>query len=239
MLVSIIIPVFNEEKTIGEILTQVKKVRLGKKIDKEIIVVNDASGDKTKKIIDKLLRVKPGSFVALTHKINRGKGGAIKTGLKKAKGDIVLIQDADLEYNPQYLPKIISPIVRGECMVVYGTRLQNFPLRLSGRKKTPLITHFLGNKFLSFITSILFGSNVSDMETGYKAFRKSVLKDINIKANRFDFEPEITAKILKRGYKIFEVPIKVNPRGYDEGKKITWRDGFSALKTLFKYRFLE
>jgi len=161
------------------------------------------------------------------------------TGIRNSKGDFILIQDADLEYDPKYIPHIIEPILKGKAKVVYGTRLKNYPLKILGKKRTPLITHYLGNKFLSFITNILFGKNVSDMETGYKVFLSSILSGIEIKAKGFDFEPEITAKLLKKGFKIYEVPIKVNPRGYDEGKKITWKDGIVAFWTLVKYRFVD
>ena len=234
MLVSIIIPAYNEEKTIKELVTKVKKVRFPDNLSSEIIIVNDASNDDTLKVVRKIKGIE-----LINHKINLGKGGAVITGIKKAKGDIIAIQDADLEYNPDDLSRLILPILRSEAEVVYGSRLKNYPLRLSGKRKTPLITHFLGNKFLSLVTSILYGTYLSDMETGHKAFRKEVLKGIKIHSKRFDFEPEFTAKILKKGSKILEIPIKVKPRGYDEGKKITWKDGFQAVWTLIKYRFID
>ncbi len=234
MILSIIIPVYNEEKTISKIIKRVKKVKLPKDISKEITVINDASIDKTGSI---LKRTKGVSVV--THKKNIGKGSAVVTGFKNSSGDILLIQDADLEYNPEDYPKLINPIREGVADVVYGSRLKKFPLRISGKRRTPLITHYLGNKFLSLVTRIIYGSDLSDMETCYKVFRKSVIEGIKLNSKRFDFEPEITAKILKKGYKIYEVPIKVKPRGYDEGKKITWRDGFIAIWTLVKYRFVD
>ncbi len=232
MKVSIIIPVYNEEKTISEIIKRVKEVKLPPQLSKEIIVVNDSSVDKSTQILRRLTGIK-----VINHKVNTGKGAALRTGFKKATGEIFIIQDADLEYNPEDYPRLLDPILKGKASVVYGSRLKDFPLKISGKKKTPLVSHYLGNKFLSFVTSLLFGDTVSDMETGYKLFKSSVIEGMNLKAHRFDFEPEITAKILKRGYKIEEVPIKVRPRGYDEGKKITWKDGFIAVWSLIKYRF--
>jgi glycosyltransferase involved in cell wall biosynthesis len=234
MLLSIIIPAYNEEKTVAKIIKKVQKIRLPKNLIKEIIVIDDGSTDSTPKIIKNIKGIK-----YVSHNKNFGKGAAVLTGIRNSKGDFILIQDADLEYDPKYIPHIIEPILKGKAKVVYGTRLKNYPLKILGKKRTPLITHYLGNKFLSFITNILFGKNVSDMETGYKVFLSSILSGIEIKAKGFDFEPEITAKLLKKGFKIYEVPIKVNPRGYDEGKKITWKDGIVAFWTLVKYRFVD
>lgn len=234
MKLSIIIPVYNEEKTIAEIIKRVKKVKLSDGISKEIIVVNDASIDKTKEKLKKINEIK-----ILNHKINKGKGAAVMTGIKISKGDIVVIQDADLEYKPEDIVSLITPILKKKTQVVYGSRLKNYPLNLSGKRKTPLISHYLGNKFLSLVTSVLYKSYISDMETGHKAFRKTVLNGIKINSERFEFEPEFTAKVLKKGCKILEIPIKVKPRGYDEGKKITWKDGFQAVWALIKYRFTD
>ncbi len=234
MKLSIIIPAYNEEKTINEIISQVKKVKLPKGITKEIIVVNDASKDTTLELLGKIKDI-----TIISHKVNQGKGAALNTGFKKAAGDIILIQDGDLEYNPQDYPKLLAPILNRKAKVVYGSRLKHYPLRLFGPKKTPLVLHFLGNKFLTFVTRLLYGNEVTDMETCYKVFTKEVIKPLTIVSKRFDFEPEITAKILKRGYKIYEVPIKVTPRGYEEGKKITWKDGFMAIWTLVKYKFVD
>lgn len=233
MKLSVIIPVYNEEKTIRKILEIVKENRLPNGISQEIIVVNDGSRDKTGKILKSIDGIKK-----IDHKINRGKGAAVRTGIKHASGDIILIQDADLEYNPQDYPRLLAPILSKKSQVVYGTRLA-YALRLWGRNKTPLPIHYLGNKFLSFITNVLYGGQITDMETCYKVFTRRVARKLNLRSNRFDLEPEITAKILKMGYKIQEVPIKTHPRGYAEGKKITWRDGVIALWTLLRFRFVD
>lgn len=240
MKLSIIIPVFNEEKTLKEIVNRVKKSKLPRGIKKEIIIVDDGSTDNSILITKNLkLKNKRLSIRQFIHKKNQGKGAAVMTGFAKSTGDVIVIQDADLEYDPNDYTKLITPIINGKADVVYGTRLKNYPLRIFGKKKTPLISHYLGNRFLTLMTELLYGKKVSDMETCYKMFKKEVLKDININAKRFDFEPEFTAKILKKGYKIYEVPIKVKPRGYEEGKKISWKDGFIALWTLIKYRFVD
>jgi len=236
MKLSILIPAFNEENTILTVVNSVLNLKLDK-ISKEIIVIDDGSKDKTSKLLQGLS--KKGKIILLTHKINKGKGAAIQTGLKKAKGDIIIIQDADLEYNPKDIPKLLKPILDKKQQVVYGTRLRTNPI-LFGKNKTPLLLHFFGNKFLSLVTTILYGSVISDMETGYKVFSKSAVEGIKLKSRSFDLEPEITAKILKKGIKIFEIDIVTNPRGYDEGKKIRpIKDGSIALWTLIKYRFVD
>jgi dolichol-phosphate mannosyltransferase len=234
MKLSVIIPVYNEEATIKKIIGLVKKVKFPRNVDTEIIVVNDASTDGTSKILSRFVGLR-----VFNHKINSGKGTAVRTGIENSKGDCLVIQDADLEYDPKYIPLLLKPIIEGRAKVVYGTRLKHFPLRIGGRRKTPLISHFLGNKFLSLVTGLLYSTGVSDMETGYKMFTRDVVNNIKLHSKRFELEPEITAKILKQGIKIYEVPIKVAPRGYDEGKKITWRDGFIAIWTLIKYRFTD
>lgn len=231
---SIIIPVYNEESTIKEVLKRVKNVKLRGGLAKEIIVVDDSSKDKSLEIIKSIKGIK-----ILRHKINKGKGAAVKTGMVYCTGEIIIVQDADLEYNPKDFNKLIRPIHRGEAKVVYGTRLRNYPLKIFGVRKTPLLLHYFGNKFLTLATNILYGEWLTDMETCYKVFTSEVIDGMKINSSRFEFEPELTAKILKRGYKIHEIPIKVKPRGYEEGKKITWRDGFIALWTLIKYRFVD
>ena len=233
---SIIIPVFNEEKTISEIIKRVTEVDiLG--IEKQIIVVNDGSTDGTAKA---LLNVPKAANLKIINQIkNQGKGAAVRTGIKNASGDYILIQDADLEYNPKEIEKLVKPVLEGKSKVVYGTRLKRLP-SFSKEERTPqFMLHYIGNKFLSQLTSILYGQWLTDMETCYKLFPKKAIEGVNIRSRRFDFEPEITAKILKKGFSILEVPITTNPRGYDQGKKLnTFKDGTIALWTLIKYRFV-
>lgn len=236
MKLSILIPVYNEEKTVSVVLDSLNNLKL-KNIDKEIIVIDDGSKDKTPDILKKSKKKYP-NIIIFTHEKNKGKGGAIQTGLKRATGDIILIQDADLEYNPKDIPMLIKPIIDKKAKVVYGTRLRNAPV-FFGDNKTPLLLHFLGNKFLSLVTTLLYGSVITDMETGYKVFTKKALGGINLKSRSFDMEPEITAKILKKGIRILELDIDTNPRSYEEGKKIRpVKDGSIALWTLIKYRFI-
>ena len=235
MKLSILIPVFNEEKTVGSVLESLYSLKIPN-VTKEIIVVNDGSHDKSSEVLN-LQKKKNPKLIIIAHEKNKGKGAAIQTGFKKATGDIILIQDADLEYNPKDIPMLLEPIIDKKAKVVYGTRLRVKPV-LFGKEKTPLLLHFFGNKFLSLITTLLYGSMITDMETGYKVFTKNALKGINLKSRSFDMEPEITAKILKKGIKILELDISTNPRGYEEGKKIRpVKDGSIALWTLVKYRF--
>ncbi len=222
---SIIIPVYNEVNTIKEIIRRVQNVD----IKKEIIIVDDGSTDGTREI----LRGMGGDdLTVLYHERNMGKGAAIRTGLKHISNDIVIIQDADLEYNPQDYHILIKPILEGNADVVYGSRFL-------GPHRAFLFWHYAGNKFLTLVTNILYDTILTDMETGYKAFKAAVFKDIEIRSNGFDFEPEITSKVLKRGHRVFEVPISYSGRDYSEGKKISWKDGFSALAALIRYRFTE
>lgn len=237
MKLSIIMPCYNEEKTVGEILERVGKVEVNG-VSKEIIFVDDGSTDDTFKIVSKLKGGIKGLNI-VRHRKNRGKGSAIQTGLKHITGDIIIIQDADLEYDPRDIPRLIEPIIDGKSNAVYGTRLRMKPV-FFGENKTPFLLNFFGNRFLSLITSILYGQQITDMETGYKAFSKKALNGIKLNTHSFDFEPEITSKILKRGTKILEVDIKTKPRGYLEGKKIrAFRDGLIALWALIKYKFID
>ena len=231
---SIIIPAYNEEKTILKVISRVKNVNLGN-IAKEIIVVDDFSRDGTRKLLESLQSRSLKALKVFFHEKNKGKGAAIRTALKHATGDIMLIQDADLEYDPKEYRKLLKPIVKGNAKVVYGSRLASIRRNLKKMYKL----HYFGNLFLTGITSTLYGAKITDMETGYKVFRKEVIQDMYLKAKRFDFEPEITAKILKKGYKIVEVPIDFMGRKFSEGKKITWKDGVKALLCLIKYRFTD
>jgi glycosyltransferase involved in cell wall biosynthesis len=226
MKLSVVIPVYNEIRTIEEILNRVRSVRE----DKEIIVVDDCSTDGTRewliKVVGKDIRV-------VFHSENKGKGAALRTGFEHVTGDIVIIQDADLEYDPGEYGRLIGPIMDGRADVVYGSRFTGGPQRVL------FFWHYVGNKFLTLLSNMLTNINLSDMETCYKVFRASFLKDIAIKSNRFGFEPEITAKFARLKCRIYEVPISYSGRGYEEGKKITWRDGLATLFHIIRFRFFD
>jgi glycosyltransferase involved in cell wall biosynthesis len=225
-LLSVIMPVYNERETLSEILAQVRAVDLRK----EIVVVDDGSTDGTRDILRE--EEKKGDLKVFYHQANKGKGAAVRTGLEHASGDVIIIQDADLEYDPREYPKLLKPILEGEAEVVYGSRSLVF-------KETMFFLQALGNKIVTLVTNLFYGIALSDMETCYKVFRAEVVKSIPLRSRRFEFEPEITAKLLKRGYRIHEVPISYKGREYHEGKKLTWRDGIMALWTLVKYRFVD
>lgn len=234
---SIIIPVYNEEKTIKDVIEKVQSISINYDIKKELIVVNDGSKDDTDKIISLIIKSKRYSNIKyIKHEKNKGKGTAIRTAISNCNGDIILIQDSDLEYNPDDYNKLLKPIIENKASVVYGSRFINTKLKLFGKNRTMHISHYFGNKFLTFITSFLYNKKITDMETGYKVFKSSVIKNIKLESNRFEIEPEITSKILKSKHSIYEVPISFNPRKFEEGKKITWKDGVKALYYLLKYR---
>jgi glycosyltransferase involved in cell wall biosynthesis len=225
---SIIVPVYNEEKTILQLLRKVHSVKLlGFK--KQIVVVNDGSSDRTAEVLKKVHI--PGVEI-YHHPQNRGKGAAIRTAIPHTAGDYVVVQDADLEYDPEDYRKLLVPLLDGIADVVYGSRFM-------GTHRAFMLSHYLGNKFLSLMTSILYGTTLSDMETCYKVFKGEIIRGLTLRSNRFEFEPEVTAKILKKGCKIYEVPISYRGRSFSEGKKITWRDGITALSTLIRYRFTD
>ena len=226
MKLSVIMPVFNEKETIQEILCQVRAVNLAY----EIIIVDDGSTDGTRDLL-KQEENQPGTIV-IYHERNQGKGAAVRTGFDRATGDILLIQDADLEYDPRDYAALLRPIEERRVKVVYGSRFL-------GPRKAMMFWHMLGNKFLTLLTNVLYNTILSDMETCYKVFRADVIKGIPLRSRRFELEPEITAKVLKRGHRIFEVPISYYGREYNEGKKISWRDAPRAAWTLIKYRFVD
>lgn len=229
MKISIIIPVFNEEKTIKNLLKKVDNVKIDG-IKKEIVIVDDFSTDKTRSILKK---IKSKNKIIIFQDKNYGKGRAIRDGIKKATGEIIIIQDADNEYNPKDYKKLIKPILDKKTSVVYGSRFM---------KKNPKIeinSFYIGNKILSAITSILFMKKITDMETCYKVFEKNVIQNLELKSDRFEIEPEITAKLLKKKTKIIEIPIDYNPRTKSDGKKIKWFDGVNAILTLLKYRIVK
>jgi glycosyltransferase involved in cell wall biosynthesis len=225
-LLSVVMPAFNEKGTIEEILRRVVAVP----IRTQVIVVDDCSTDGTRDI---LIRLQPElGFTLLLQERNRGKGAALRRGFEAVRGDLVVIQDADLEYSPEEFPSLIELICQGRADVVYGSRFL-------GRHRVFLFTHYAGNRFLTLLTNVLYNTMLTDMETCYKVMRTEVLRSMTLRSNGFGIEPELTAKVFKRGYRVYEVPITYDGRGYDEGKKISWRDGVVALWVLVRYRFSE
>lgn len=231
MKISIVIPVFNEVHTIEEIVKRVKKANI-RGITQEIIIVDDYSTDGTREKLH-ALKKKKGNLVILQHSRNLGKGAALKTGFSVARGDVIIIQDADLEYDPREYGRLLEPILDGRADVVYGSRF------LGGPHRVLYFWHTVGNKFLTLLSNALTNINLTDMETCYKVFKRSILKEINIKSNRFGFEPEFTAKVARQKLRIYEVPISYSGRTYDEGKKITWADGVKAIGTILWYRIVD
>ena len=225
-LLSVVIPVFNEAATIEEIIPRVLAVPL--RI--QLIVVDDCSTDGTREALNRLQEMY--GFTLLLQSRNQGKGAALRRGFAEVRGDLVAVQDADLEYSPEEFPMLIELIREGRADVVYGSRFL-------GRHRVFLFTHYLGNRFLTLVANVLYNTMLSDMETCYKVMRAEVLRSMTLRSNRFGIEPELTAKIFKRGYRVYEMPITYDGRGYEEGKKIGWRDGVVALWVLLRYRFSE
>jgi len=225
--VSVVMPVYNEAATVAEVI----QVVLAQPCLKELIVVDDCSSDGTWAVLEKLVGQEP-RMKAFKHEVNQGKGAALRTGISKAIGELVLIQDADLEYDPNEYETLIAPIRADKADVVFGSRFTG-----AGAHRVLYYWHSVGNKFLTMLSNMATNLNISDMETCYKVFRREIIQEIQIQENRFGFEPEITAKIAKQGVRIFEVPISYYGRTYAEGKKINWRDGFSALRCILKYNF--
>jgi glycosyltransferase involved in cell wall biosynthesis len=226
---TVLIPCYNERDTVREIVRRVHATVP----EAEIVLVDDGSTDGTRAELEALCAEQPAYLRVLYHARNAGKGAAVQTGVQAAQGDVILIQDADLEYDPRDYPALLKPIEEGRAEVVYGSRF------LGGPRKTMMFWHMVANKLLTLYTNVLYNTILSDMETGYKVFRASVLKGLRLRARRFDFEPEVTAKVLKRRHHIYEVPISFDPREYTQGKKIGLKDAFAAVWTLLKYRFVD
>jgi len=227
----VLVAAYNEQNTLEQVIRRVDEML---PIDHEIVVVDDGSEDETAVLLARLTKLKKFSHVrAITHERNRGKGAAIRTAIQASRGEIVVIQDADLEYDPRDLPRVLDPILEDYADVVYGTRLRG-----GQPQRAHLFWHYAGNRFLSLLTNILYNTTISDMEVGYKAFRGELVRSIELVSDDFGFEPEVTAKLLRRrDIRLYEVPISYYGRTYEEGKKITWRDGFKAVYVLLRFRF--
>ena len=229
MKLSIVMPVYNEKEFVRLIIDRVLAVPLAG-IERELIIVDDFSTDGTRAVLEGLNLA---GVTVIKHDRNRGKGAALRTGFSHATGDVILSQDADLEYNPEEYPQLLSPILGGHADVVYGSRF------LGGPHRVHLFWHMMGNRFLTLLSNIMSNLNLTDMETCYKVFKRPVLEGLTLRSDRFGFEPEFTIKTARRGWRFYEVPISYHGRDYSEGKKIGWKDGISAIYTIIKYRFID
>jgi glycosyltransferase involved in cell wall biosynthesis len=231
VMLSVIMPVYNEAGTLREIVDRVMKAPVA--IQRELVIVDDASTDATARVLEQIAAERPEEVRVFSHAANRGKGAAIRTGTAQARGSLILIQDADLEYDPRDYPLLLEPILENQADVVFGNRFHGGPHRVL------YFWHYVANRFLTLLTNVLTGLNLSDMEVGYKVFRADTLRQITLTSDRFGFEPEIAIKVARLGCRVFEVPIRYYGRTYAEGKKITWRDGLAALGHIIHYRFLD
>jgi glycosyltransferase involved in cell wall biosynthesis len=222
---SVVIPVYNEKKTLSELICRVEAVKL----EKEIIIVDDASTDGTRDLLKKYEEQE--RFKVIYQSKNAGKGSALRAGFDKAEGEIIIVQDGDLEYDPKEYPLLLEPILDGRADVVYGSRF------LGGTHRVFFFWHYVGNKVLTTLSNMCTNLCLTDMETGYKVFRRTVLDSFILKCNRFGFEPEFTSKVARHAFRVYEVPISYSGRGYEEGKKINWKDGVAALWFIFRFRF--
>lgn len=227
---SVLIPVYNEANTLDEIVRRVRAADVGG-LQTEIILVNDASTDGTEKTLEKYKNAN--GIKVFSHPVNRGKGAGIRTAIENATGDVLLIQDADLEYDPSDYPILLKPILDGRADIVYGSRF------LGGPHRVLFFWHYMANKFLTLLSNMVCNLNLTDMETGYKVFKSKCVKDLKLSSERFGIEPELTAKFARRRYRFYETPISYSGRDYSEGKKIGWKDGIAALWFIFRYRFFD
>ena len=228
---SIVIPVYNEARTVDQLISSVLKVDTG--LETELVVVDDGSTDGTRAVLEQA-KQKHSNMAVLFHERNQGKGAAVRTGFAAAAGDVVLVQDADLEYDPKEYPHLLQPILDGHADVVFGSRFLG-----GGAHRVVFYWHYVGNKVLTMLSNMMTNLNLTDMEVCYKVFKREVLQDIRIRENRFGFEVEITAKVARKKWRIYEVPISYRGRDYAEGKKVGWKDGFRALWCILKYRFVD
>ncbi len=233
MKLSILIPVYNEKNTIEKILKKIEAVNIGT-VKKEIILIDDCSTDGSRELIQSL----EGNYTKLFLEKNKGKGGALKRGIKAATGDFIIFQDADLEYDPEDYKSLLEPILRQQTEIIYGSRFVNQKFKPFGKGKDIYPTHLIGNKFLAFAFNFLYGTKLTDAEPCYKLFKSDILKSVTVNADGFEYDIELMCKLARKGYKVIQLPISYQPRSFGEGKKINWKDGVTAIKTMLKFRLL-